>query len=72
MPKVRKPKEKEIEAYANRSHDQATERKRKKQSRICISLFDYELEKLRELAEEDQRSISSFIRTKIIKTIRES
>lgn len=71
MPKVRNPKEtqeKDIEAYANRSHDTKRERG-KKRSRICISLFREELEKLRALAEEDGRSISSFIRMQLLKSL---
>lgn len=73
MPKVRAPRqaqEKEIETYANRSQD-AMKEKRKKQSRICISLFEDELEKLKKLAEEDGRSISSFVRVQLLKSMRE-
>lgn len=74
MPKVRERKEvqeKALEAYANRSHDSIQD-KRKKQTRICIGLFEEELEKIKRLAEEDQRSLSSFIRMQLLKMLRDS
>lgn len=74
MPKIRerdKAQEKAIEEYANRSHDGVNQKKRK-QGRICISLFEEELEKLKILAEQDGRSISSFIRIQLLKNISES
>ena len=48
MPKVRErndDQERAIEDYANKSHDAFKDRRRK-QGRICISLFEEELEKL--------------------------
>jgi len=72
MPKVRErndAQERAIEDYANKSHDAVKDRRRK-QGRICISLF--ELEKLKSLAAQDGRSISSFIRIQLLKNINES
>ncbi len=74
MPKVRVRKEaqeKAIEEYANKSND-PVKKNQKKQGRICISLLDEELEKIKELAEADGRSISSFIRVQLLKNINES
>jgi hypothetical protein len=72
LPKVRKRKkdqEHAIESYANKSSDSL---KRTKQGRICISLFPEELAHIKILAEQDGRSISSFIRAKIIRIIDDS
>ena len=74
MPKVRErndDQERAIEDYANKSQDAFKDRRRK-QGRICISLFEEELEKLKSLAEQDGRSISSFIRMQLLKNINES
>ena len=49
MPKVRErndDQERAIEDYANKSHEAFKDRRRK-QGRICISLFEEELEKLK-------------------------
>ena len=72
MPKVRERKrikENVIEAYASKSSDSL---KRTKQGRICISLFPEELSQIKTLAEEDGRSISSFIRSKLMQLISDS
>ena len=72
MPKVRERKnsqEDAIEVYASKSSDSL---KRTKQGRICISLFPKELAQIKALAEKDGRSISSFIRTKLVQIIDDS
>ena len=72
MPKVRERKrsqEDAIEVYASKSSDSL---KRTKQGRICISLFQEELAQIKALAEKDGRSISSFIRTKLVQIIDDS
>ncbi len=74
MPKVRErndSQERAIEDYANKSHDSNREKKRM-QGRICVSFFEEELEQLKTLAEQDKRSISSFIRMQLLKSINES
>ena len=72
MPKIRErtsDQERAIENYANKSSDAF---KRTKQGRICISLFPEELAHIKALAEEDGRSISSFIRAKLVQIIDDS
>lgn len=72
MPKVRERKssqEDALEVYASKSSNSV---RRTKQGRICISLFPEELEQVKALAEKDGRSVSSFIRTKLVQIIDDS
>lgn len=72
MPKIREranDQDRAIEKYANKSSDVL---KRTKQGRICISLFPEELIHIKALAEQDGRSISSFIRAKLVQIIDDS
>ena len=72
MPKVRERKsarQNAIENYANKSSDSLTQ---PKQGRICISFLPEELSQIKALAKKDSRSISSFIRLKLMHIINDS